>query len=186
MSVDPSMMADDPQSVQAEQATMAAEDLAAEPVEETALEEPLLEEYKGPPLNAEEATILVIHFLQRMRKKVITPRKATLNGDNVFVVTVDIHEALATVRINADDREIVEYSIEPIEKEEKPPIPIPTRKIFIGLAAVIVFIVAIMCQNIIMLYAGPLLAGVHTDYYIIGGALALVAGAGIFWWRRRG
>lgn len=181
MSVDPSMMADDPQTVQAEQVAMAAEDLAAEPVEETALEE-----YKDPPLNAEEATILVIHFLQRMRKKVITPRKATLNGDNVFVVNVDLQDALATVHINADDREIVEYSIEPIEKEEKPPIPIPTRKIFIGLAAVIVFIVAVMCQNIIMLYAGSVLAGVHTDYYIIGGALTLLAGAVIFWWRRRG
>ncbi|UCD44556.1 MAG: hypothetical protein JSV27_10615 [Candidatus Bathyarchaeota archaeon] len=181
MSADPSMMADDPQTVQAEQAVMVAKDLTAEPIEEIDLEE-----YQDPPLNAEEATILVVHFLQRMRKKVITPRKATLNGDNVFVVNVDLQDALATVHINADDREIIEYSIEPIEKEKQPPIPIPTRKIFIGLAAVIVFIVAVMCQSIIMLYAGPFLAGIHTDYYIIGGGLVLVAGVGIFWWRRRG
>ena len=188
MSVDPSMTVDDQQSIQENQDAILtdklSDDPAAEEIEEQTVDAEEYEDYNEPPLNAEEATILVVHFLQRMKKKVITPRKATLNADNVFVVNVDLQEATATVYINAEDREITEYSIEPVKKEPKP-LPIPPRRIFIGLGAALLVVVAAMFQNFIMLYAGNILSNVNTDYLIIGGALALVA-TGVIVWRRRG
>ena len=90
----------------------APEALLEEP-EEAPLEPELFYDEEEQPLNAEEATILVLHFLQRMRKRIITPRKAILNDDNVFVVEVDLKEVKATIHINAETREIVEYIIEP-------------------------------------------------------------------------
>jgi len=189
MSVDTSMTVDDQQSIQEDQDSSLLDELSDNPAAEEIEEQPIdadenYEEYNEPPLNAEEATILVVHFLQRMKKKVVTPRKATLNTDSVFVVNVDLQEATATVHINAENREITEYSIETVKKEPKP-LPIPPRKMFIALGATLLVVVAVMVQNFIMLYAENFLANVNTDYLIIGGAIALVA-TGVIVWRRRG
>jgi hypothetical protein len=189
MSVDTSMTVDDQQSIQEDQNSILLDELSDNPAAEAIEEQPInadenYEEYNEPPLNAEEATILVVHFLQRMKKKVVTPRKATLNTDSVFVVNVDLQEAIATVHINAENREITEYSIETVKREPKP-LPIPPRKVFIALGAALLVVVAVIVQSFIMLYAENFLANVNTDYLIIGGAIALVA-TGVIVWRRRG
>jgi hypothetical protein len=188
MSVDTSMTVDDQQSIQEDQDSILHDELSDDPAAEEIEEQPIDAdenyEYNEPPLNAEEATILVVHFLQRMKKKIATPRKATLNADNVFVVNVDLQEATATVHINAENREITEYSIETVKREPKP-LPIPPRKVFIALGAALLVVVAVLLQSVIMRYAENFLTNVNTDYLIIGGALALVA-AGVIVWRRRG
>jgi len=160
---------------------------------ETLLEEPeeahlepelLYDNEEDLPLNAEEATILVLHFLQRMRKRIITPRKAVLNEDNVFVIEVDLKEAKATIHINAETREIVEYIIEPIVKEIKP-LPIPIRRLAIGLAGFLSLLVVYVFQKPVLDALSPILSTITSDHLIIGGAVLIVAG-GVVWWRRRG
>lgn len=159
------------------------EALLEEP-EEVPLEPELFYDEEEQPLNAEEATILVLHFLQRMRKRIITPRKAVLNEDNVFVVEVDLKEAKATIHINAETREIVEYFIEPIVKEVKP-LPIPIRRLAIGLAVFLSLLVVYVFQKPVLDALSPILSAVTSDHLIIGGAVLIVAG-GVVWWRRRG
>ena len=161
----------------------APETLLEEP-EEAPLEPELLYDEEEQPLNAEEATILVLHFLQRMRKRIITPRKAVLNEDNVFVVEVDLNEAKATIHINAETREIVEYIIEPIVKEVKP-LPIPIRRLAIGLAGFLSLLVVYVFQKPVLDALSPILSTITSDHLIIGGAVLIVAG-GVVWWRRRG
>ncbi len=161
----------------------APEALLEEP-EEAPLEPELFYDEEEQPLNAEEATILVLHFLQRMRKRIITPRKAVLNEDNVFVVEVDLKEAKATIHINAETREIVEYFIEPVVKEVKP-LPIPIRRLAIGLAAFLSLLVVYVFQKPVLDALSPILSAVTSDHLIIGGAVLIVAG-GVVWWRRRG
>ena len=161
----------------------APEALLEEP-EEAPLEPELFYDEEEQPLNAEEATILVLHFLQRMRKRIITPRKAVLNEDNVFVVEVDLKEAKATIHINAETREIVEYFIEPIVKEAKP-LPIPIRRLAIGLAVGLSLLVVYVFQKPVLDALSPILSAVTSDHLIIGGAVLIVAG-GVVWWRRRG
>lgn len=135
------------------------------------------------PLNAEEATLLVLYFLERMRKKVITPRSAVLNDDDIFVVEVDLKGAKATVHIHAKTREISEYTIQPVVKEPKP-LPIPPRRIALILGAVVATVIFVMLFNFFKLYAAYIIENVSTDYMIIGGAILLIV-AGIIWWRRR-
>ncbi len=161
----------------------APETLLEEP-EEAPLEPELLYDEEEQPLNAEEATILVLHFLQRMRKRIITPRKAVLNEDNVFVIEVDLKEAKATIHINAETREIVEYIIEPIVKEVKP-LPIPIRRLAIGLAGFLSLLVVYVFQKPVLDALSPILSTITSDHLIIGGAVLIVAG-GVVWWRRRG
>jgi hypothetical protein len=161
----------------------APETLLEEP-EEAPLEPELLYDEEEQPLNAEEATILVLHFLQRMRKRIITPRKAVLNEDNVFVIEVDLKEAKATIHINAETREIVEYIIEPIVKEIKP-LPIPIRRLAIGLAGFLSLLVVYVFQKPVLDALSPILSTITSDHLIIGGAVLIVAG-GVGWWRRRG
>ena len=161
----------------------APEALLEEP-EEAPLEPELFYDEEEQPLNAEEATILVLHFLQRMRKRIITPRKAVLNEDNVFVVEVDLKEAKATIHINAETREIVEYFIEPVVKEAKP-LPIPIRRLAIGLAVFLSLLVVYVFQKPVLDALSPILSAVTSDHLIIGGAVLIVAG-GVVWWRRRG
>jgi hypothetical protein len=143
------------------------------------------EEIFEEPLNAEEATLLVLDFLSRMGMRVDTPRKAVKERDN-FVVYVDLREATATVHINADSREIVEYTI--TEKEEEPkPLPIAPKKIALILAsvtAIIVFFAMFTFFRINMAYIIMNLQSINTDYLIIGAALMVVAGV-VIWWRRR-
>lgn len=161
----------------------APEALLEEP-EEAPLEPELLYDEEEQTLNAEEATILVLHFLQRMRKRIITPRKAVLNEDNVFVVEVDLNQAKATIHINAETREIVEYIIEPIVKEIKP-LPIPIRRLAIGLAGFLSLLVVYVFQKPVLDALSPILSTITSDHLIIGGAVLIVAG-GVVWWRRRG
>ena len=160
------------------------ETLLEEPEESPIEPELLYDNEEEQPLNAEEATILVLHFLQRMRKRIITPRKAVLNEDNVFVVEVDLNQAKATIHINAETREIVEYIIEPIVKEAKP-LPIPIRRLAIGLAGFLSLLVVYVFQKPVLDALSPILSAVTSDHLIIGGAVLIVAG-GVVWWRRRG
>jgi hypothetical protein len=160
------------------------ETLLEEPEESPIEPELLYDNEEEQPLNAEEATILVLHFLQRMRKRIITPRKAVLNEDNVFVIEVDLKEAKATIHINAETREIVEYIIEPIVKEIKP-LPIPIRRLAIGLAGFLSLLVVYVFQKPVLDALSPILSTITSDHLIIGGAVLIVAG-GVGWWRRRG
>ena len=160
----------------------APEALLEEP-EEAPLEPELFYDEEEQPLNAEEATILVLHFLQRMRKRIITPRKAVLNDDNVFVVEVDLKESKATIHINAETREIVEYFIEPLVKEVKP-LPIPIRRLAIGLAVGLSLLVVYIFQEPVLDALSPILSVITSDHLIIGGAVLIAAG-GVVWWRRR-
>jgi hypothetical protein len=161
----------------------APEALLEEPEEAPLEPELFYDDEEGQPLNAEEATILVLHFLQRMRKRIITPRKAVLNDDNVFVVEVDLKEAKATIHINAETREIVEYIIEPQVKEVKP-LPIPIRRLAIGLAGVLSLLVVYVFQKPALDALSPILSNITSDHLIIGGAVLIAAG-GVVWWRRR-
>ncbi len=162
----------------------APETLLQEPEEAPLEPELFYDNEEEQPLNAEEATILVLHFLQRMRKRIITPRKAVLNEDNVFVIEVDLKEAKATIHINAETREIVEYIIEPIVKEVKP-LPIPIRRLAIGLAGFLSLLVVYVFQKPVLDALSPILSTITSDHLIIGGAVLIVAG-GVVWWRRRG
>lgn len=188
MSSETAVMPDDPQMVQepSDQVDEAPEtlDYTVDPDYEDSQEANEWSEYEEEqPLNAEEATVLVLYFLQRMRKRVITPRRAVLNDDNIFVVEVDLKDAAATVHINALTREVVEYTIVPVEKEPKP-LPIPPRRIALILGVVTALVIFVMLFNFIKLYAVYIIETVPSDYFIIGGAVLLVA-AGVIWWRRR-
>lgn len=149
-------------------------------------EAPVLETpEREEPLNAEEATVLVVSFLERMGKSIVTPRKAVRTDDD-FVVDVELKGETATVQINVETWKIVEYTISPLEIENKP-LPIPPRKIAMGLAAVAAVIVFLMAfsflrNNMAFIIASGL--GIKPDYLIFG-AVALVAGGVALWWRRR-
>ncbi|MCW4036639.1 MAG: hypothetical protein NWE75_05545 [Candidatus Bathyarchaeota archaeon] len=145
---------------------------------------PDYEELLEQPLNAEEATLLVIYFLQRMRKRIVTPRRAVLNDDKVFVIDVDLSEATATVQIHSETREILEYTIQPVQKEPKP-LPISPRRIALILGAVVATVIAVMLFNFYTVFYDYIVSAVNTDYLIIAGAVILVAGI-VIWWRRRG
>jgi len=150
-------------------------------VEATVPEAPQREE----PLNAEEATVLVVSFLRRMNKRIVTPRKAVQTDGN-FVVDVEIKGAMATVQISAETWEIVEYTISPLEIGDKP-LPIPPRKIAMGLAVVAAFIVFLMAFSFLrnnMVFIITSIQGINPDYLIYGAA-AVVAGGVALWWRRR-
>ncbi len=137
------------------------------------------------PLNAEEATVLVVSFLRRMNKRIVTPKKAVQSNGN-FVVDVELKGATATVQINTESWEIVEYTISPLEFEDKP-FPIPPRKIAMGLAAVasvIVFLMAFSFFRNNMAFIITSVKSINTDYLIYGAA-AIVAGGVALWWRRR-
>ncbi|UCH56978.1 MAG: hypothetical protein JSV18_06470 [Candidatus Bathyarchaeota archaeon] len=138
------------------------------------------------PLNAEEATVLVLSFLKRMRKRIITPRKAVLTN-SIFVVDVELKDATAVVHINRETREVVEYTIQPEVKEPKP-LPIPPRRILMVLGAVTAIIVVLMLYTFFranLLYLIQSISQVNSDYLIVGAAVLGVA-AVVIWWRRRG
>jgi hypothetical protein len=155
-----------------------------EPVETG--EFPIMEPPKTEePLNAEEATVLVVSFLRRMNNKIITPRKAIRANGN-FVVDVELKNAMATVQINAETWEIVEYTISPMEIEEKF-LLFPPRKIAMGLAAVAAVIVFLMAFSFFrnnMAYIITSVQGINPDYLIYG-ATAIALGGIAIWWRRR-
>ena len=137
------------------------------------------------PLNAEEATVLVVSFLRRMNKRIVTPIKAVQTNGN-FVVDVKLKGATATVQINTETWEIVEYTISPAEIEDKP-LPIPPRKIAMGLAgvaAVIVFLMAFSFFRNNMSFIIDSMQWISGDYLIYG-AVVIVAGGVVLWWRRR-
>ena len=202
MSADPIYTTDDPRLVQGsasqiedqiyQEAPVAQDALSFQPPAEGSLGEPadwaVQDEPQDQPLNAEEATILVLHFLRRMGKKIITPRRAALNDESIFVVEVDLKGASATVHIHADTREIVEYAITPIQEEVRP-LPLPSRRTLIILGAIITIAIAVMYLNfyfysLIRVYTNNLLENLSSDHLIIGGVVLLVAG-GVVWWRRR-
>jgi hypothetical protein len=190
MSSETALMPDDPQMVQepsdqVDEASAALDYTVGPAYEDGRVAREDLSEYdEEQPLNAEEATVLVLYFLQRMRKRVITPRRAVLNNDNIFVVEVDLKDATATVHINALTREVVEYAIVPVEKEPKP-LPIPPKRIAMILGGVTALVIFVMLFNFIKLYAVYIIETVPSDYFLIGGAVLLVV-AGVIWWRRRG
>lgn len=138
------------------------------------------------PLNAEEATVLVLHFLRRMRKRVISPKKAVQNGD-IFVVDVELQQANAVVNIDAKTREIVEYEITPLEKERKP-LPISLRKLALFFGTFVVAVVAMMAVTLFNFHIPTFETLFQNEYfmdYIIYAAVILIAIGGVIWWRRR-
>jgi hypothetical protein len=142
-----------------------------------------LKEEEDLILNAEEATVLVLSFLQRMGKKIITPRKAVLT-DSVFVVDVKLRKAAAVVHINRDTREIVEYTIQP-EVKEPMPLPLPPRRILLILAVVTAVIVLTMILTFFkMLNVEDILSIVLNDQFIIGAAVLGIVGIAFILWRR--
>jgi hypothetical protein len=138
------------------------------------------------PLNAEEATVLVVSFLKRMEKIIVTPIKA-VQTDSSFVVDVELKDAMATVQINVKTWKIVEYSISPLEIENKP-LPFPPKKIAMalaGVAAVIVFLMAFSFFRNNMAFIISSVQGINPDIFIYGAAV-IIAGGVALWWRRRG
>lgn len=144
------------------------------------------------PLNAEEATVIVLDFLRRLGKNVSSPRSAILKGDT-FVVEVDLKRAAATVQVNSETREITEYSIASRAEEAKP-LPIPSRKILLmaAMAASVLGIYTLMVFNFLKIpmikipfnRIFGIIAG-SSDLLILGG-LGLIPVIVIIWWRRRG
>ena len=176
MSADPTLMPDDPTMVQ-EVPSKSDQQRNREPLEWE------LEEEEDVTLNAEEATVLVLSFLQRMGKKIITPRKAVLTN-SVFVVDVKLKKAAAVVHINRETREIVEYTIQP-EVKEPLPLPIPPRRILLILAAVTVVVVLTMILTFFkMLNVADILSMVNSDQFIIGAAVLGIVGIAFLLWRR--
>jgi hypothetical protein len=166
----------------AEEATTAEKETG----ESRAAEAPILETpQREEPLNAEEATVLVVSFLKRLKKSIVTPRRAVQTDGN-FVIDVELKGATATVQINVETWKIVEYTISPLEIENKP-LPISPRKIAMvlaGVAAVIVFLMAFSFFRNNMAFITTIGQGIKSDYLIFGAA-ALVAGGAVLWWRRR-
>ena len=154
--------------------------------ETSVAEAPVQETPQGEePLNAEEATVLVVSFLKRMGKRIVTPIKAVKNDSN-FVIDVELKGATATVQINTETWEIIEYTISPVEIEDKP-LPIPPRKIAMGLAgvaAVIVFLMAFSFFRNNMTFIIDSMQWISGDYLIYG-AVVIAAGGVVLWWRRR-
>ena len=140
------------------------------------------EEEEEIPLNAEEATVLVLSFLRRMGKRIITPRKAILT-DSVFIVDVELKKAAAVVHIDRNTREIVEFTIQPEVKEPKP-LPIPTKRILMILGAVTVVIVLTMLFTFYRLNAAIILSMVKTDQFIIGAGVLGIVGLVFLLYRR--
>jgi hypothetical protein len=186
MSSEPALLPDDPAMVQdipeaGDRQTngrpFAAENASVQPREW----EP--EEEEEIPLNAEEATVLVLSFLRRMGKRVITPRKAVLT-DSVFVVDVELKKAAAVVHIDRNTREIVEFTIQPEVKEPKP-LPIPSRRILILLGAVTTVVVLAMVLTFFKLWnVAYVLSQVNSDHLIIGGGVLGVVGIAYLLYRR--
>ena len=173
MSVDSTMVPDDTQMTQ--EAVAPEDAVQPEEIVEIIEQEPLL--------NAEEATILVLHFLQRMRKKIVTPRKAEQTKEKQFTVHVDLEDAKATVMINSETHEIEEYTIEPVEVEPKP-LPIPTGRIALILAAVITVIVGIALVTFFRVNLDWLMETVNSDHLIIAAGIGIV-GLIVRWWQNR-
>lgn len=135
------------------------------------------------PLNAEEATVLVLSFLRRMGKRIITPKKAVLTNE-VFVVDVDLKGAAAVVHIDRNTREIVEFTIEPVVREPKP-LPIPPRRILILLGAVTTVVVLAMVLTLFRLWnVADILNQVNSDHLIIGVGVLGIVGIAILLYRR--
>jgi len=139
------------------------------------------------PLNAEEATMIVLDFLGRMGRKVATPKSATLNGE-IFVVEVDLKRGTARAHVNSTTREIVEYSITSQAEAEARTFPVPSRKslmIIVGLTTAVCMFIVFRSLNM----PTEALLGVLTgasDLLIIGGFSAVPIVIFIIWWRRRG
>jgi hypothetical protein len=169
MSADPTLMPDDPTMVQ---------DIPEEGDRQT--REPREEEI---PLNAEESTVLVLSFLRRMGKRIITPKKAVLTN-GVFVVDVELQGAAAVVHIDRKTREIVEFTIQPEVKEPKP-LPIPPARILIMLGAVTVVVVLTMILTFFkMINVAYILSMVNSDHIIIGVGVLGIAGVAFLLYRR--
>lgn len=182
MSADPTLMPDDPSMVQD-----IPEEGDRQIVEPIVREEvPVHPQEEEIPLNAEEATVLVLSFLRRMGKRIITPKKAALT-DSVFVVDVEIKGAAAVVHIDRNTREIVEFTIEPVVKEPKP-LPIPPRRILILLGAVTTVVVLTMILTFFKMWdVAYILSQVNSDHLIIGvGVLGVVGIAFLLYRRFRG
>jgi hypothetical protein len=138
------------------------------------------------PLNAEEATVLVLHFLTRMRKRVISPKKAVQNGD-IFVVDVELQQANAIVNIDAKTREIVEYEITPLEKEKKP-LPISPKKLALFFGTFVIAVVVMMAVTLFNFHIPAFATLIQDEYftdYIIYASVILIVLGGVIWWRRR-
>jgi hypothetical protein len=71
------------------------------------------------PPNAEHVTSIAVDFLKILgNKRGIRPKKVSLQGE-VYVVELDIgKEKTAVVQIEVQTREIKEYEIKTVEKEE--------------------------------------------------------------------
>jgi len=135
------------------------------------------------PLNAEESTVLVLSFLRRMGKRIITPKKAVLTN-GVFVVDVELKGAAAVVHIDRKTREIVEFTIQPEVKEPKP-LPIPPARILIMLGAVTVVVVLTMILTFFkMINVAYILSMVNSDHIIIGVGVLGIAGVAFLLYRR--
>ena len=134
------------------------------------------------PLNAEEATILVVSFLQRLNKKVITPRKAA-PSDDVFIVEVELQDGTAIVNINAESWEIVEYTITPKEPREMS-LPIEPRQVLRILGGAVLVIINVMMFTFFRAYTAEILnilSNIDRMYFIIGGIVLGIAGI-VYWY----
>ncbi len=136
------------------------------------------------PLNAEEATVIVLDFLARLGRQGLTPKSATLKGD-AFVVEVELKKGAATVQVGATSREITEYSITPRAEEAKPvpAAPVKMYLMMVGVFAAVYFITVLSLLKIPLAAVFAPLMGAG-DLLLIAG-VALIPITLIVWWRRR-
>ena len=94
---------------------------------------------KKPP-NAEHVTSIAVDFLKILgNKRGIRPKKVSLQGE-VYVVELEIgKEKTAVVQIEVQTREIKEYEIKTVEKEESGiglPFSLKTLIMIFGISAI--------------------------------------------------
>ena len=143
------------------------------------------------PLNAEQATVMVLKFLRRMGKNVVSPRSANLKG-NTFVVEVDLKKAMATVQVNSETREITEYSIKSEAKEAKP-FPVPSKNLLI-MISMVASVLGVYTLTVFNFQKIPIqktffnsilsvIAGLSDILILCGiGSIPIIV---FIWWRRR-
>lgn len=92
-----------------------------------------MREAKLRPLNAEQATAIAVDFLRRLgNRRKLKPKSASLQNE-VYIVEMELKKATAKIQIDANTREIKEYSIEP-KTEETSTFSINFRSILLMMA----------------------------------------------------
>jgi len=73
----------------------------------------------GPLLSAQEVTKIAVDFLKGLGNKYVMPKRVTKEGDRNYGVEVDMKGRLASILIDRNTKEIMEYEIAETKKERE-------------------------------------------------------------------